>query len=77
MKTVTHYPIYFKAVIWDIEAAKEYVDEGFITLPSLSEALTYLSEYYGKELITLKVHPLAEGPVLLSQLEEYRAESVI
>lgn len=77
MPTVTHYPIYFKAIVWDLDAQKSFTDEGFVTMPSMSDALTYLSEYYGRELITLKVHPLAEGPILLSSLDEYRAESEI
>lgn len=71
-QTLTHFPIYFKAIVWDIDTQEAVTEEGFITMAELSDALVYLSNYYGKNLMTLKVHPLAEGPVLLSDLDEYR-----
>lgn len=77
MNNYQHYPIYFKVIAWDSDSAKEYVEEGFVCFENISDALKYISEYYGKDLITLKVHPLAEGPILLSDLEEYRTESNI
>lgn len=72
-----HYPIYFKAIIWDTDTAKAYTEEGFVCLPNLNDALVYISDYFGKELITLKVHPLQEGPILMSEMDTYRTESDI
>ena len=72
-----HHPIYFKAIIWDTDAAIAYTEEGFVCLPNLNDALVYISDYFGKELITLKVHPLKEGPILMSEMDSYRTESDI
>lgn len=74
MNNSKHNAIYFKAIVWDND---EKVEEGFVSFPTIGEALTYLSNYFEKNLITLKIHPLAEGPILLSDLSTYRSESEI
>ena len=76
-QTLTHFPIYFKAIVWDTDTQETMTEEGFVVMPEMADALVYLSNYYGKDLMTLKVHPLAEGPILLSDLADYRKSAEI
>ena len=58
------YPILFKAEVWDDENRYEY---GAIMADSYSNAAYELENYYGSDLISLKLFMCEEGPLFLDK----------
>ena len=62
------YPILSKAEVWDDENRYEY---GAIMADSYSNAAYELENYYGSDLISLKLFMCEEGPLFLDK-ETYK-----